>query len=166
MDVWNRPSSILWNKGGLVCMCYMCKLCNRCSVKRMKNEQEYCSVLKVQFTMNQKQLSWLLFHMLLSARKCFSFFNFLQVKLEQNGIKWGIFFPTKCKSVGRLGQTCWKQKKADFGDSRGGLPYICLSPKPPVDLLLNWIMTACKKLSLLLSYLPPTGLQSSPKWFY
>lgn len=41
----------------------------RGSVKRMKNRQEYCSVLRVQFSMNQKQLSWLPFHALLSARK-------------------------------------------------------------------------------------------------
>lgn len=37
--------------------------------KRMNNGQEHCSVLRVQFSMNQKQLSWLIFHTLPSARK-------------------------------------------------------------------------------------------------
>lgn len=56
-------------------------------MKRMKNGQEYCSVLRVQFSMNQKQLSWLPFHVLPSARKWDFFHIFLQVKSLQNGIK-------------------------------------------------------------------------------
>lgn len=78
----------------------VCELWSRCSVKRMKNGQEYFSVLRVQFSMNQKQLSWLPFHILPSARKCDFFHIFLQVKSLQNGIKWGIFSLLKCWKFG------------------------------------------------------------------
>lgn len=51
-------------------------------MKRMKNGQEYCSVLRVQFSMNQKQLSWLPFHMLQSARKWDFFSSFFHIFLQ------------------------------------------------------------------------------------
>lgn len=113
---------------------------SRYSVKRMKNGQEYCSMLRVQFSMNQKQLSWLLFHTLLSARKWDFFFfckNFLQVKSLQNGIKWGIFSLSNVKALEVWGRLAGKRRKVDFVDSRGGLPYICPSTKPLLDPLLN-----------------------------
>lgn len=103
--------------GGCVYVLYAW-MWSRCSVKGMKNGQEYCSVLRVQFSMNQKQLSWLGFHTLLSARKWDFFSHFLQVKSLQNGIKWGIFFPpTKCSSV--WGRLTGNRRKLNFGDSRG-----------------------------------------------
>lgn len=91
---------------------------------------------------------------------------FLQVKSLQNGIKWGIFSLPNVKVLEVWGRLAGNRRKLSFGDSRGGLPYICPSPKPLLDPLLHWIMTACKILSPLLSNLPPTGLQSSLKWFY
>lgn len=62
----------------------------------MKNGQEYCSVLRVQFSMNQKQLSWLLFHVLPSARKWdfFSYFFAGKVFAEWNQMRY--FFLTEC----------------------------------------------------------------------
>lgn len=65
-------------------------------MKRMKNGREYCSVLRVQFSMNQKQLSWLLFPSLLSARKWdfFFFFKYFfagKVLAEWNQMRY--FFP-------------------------------------------------------------------------
>lgn len=105
---------------------------SRCSVKRMKNGQEYCSVLRVQFSMNQKQLSWLPFHVLPSARKWDFFHIFLQVKSLQNGIKWGIFFPHRMLKCWKFGADSLETEESwVFGDSRGGLPYICPSPKNP-----------------------------------
>ena len=61
----------------------------------MKNGQEYCSVLRVQFSMNQKQLSWLLLHILLSARKWefFSYFFAGKVLAERNQMRY--FFPSQ-----------------------------------------------------------------------
>lgn len=61
-----------------------------------KNGQEYDSVLRVQFSMNQRQLSWLLFHRLLSARK-WDFFIYLfiftgKVLAERNQMRY--FFPS------------------------------------------------------------------------
>lgn len=129
---------------------------SRYSVKRMKNGQEYCSVLRVQFSMNQKQLSWLLFHTLPSARKWdFFFFQIFfagKVFAEWNQMRY--FFPYRMLKCWRFGADSLETRKLSFGDSRGGLPYICPSPKALLDPLLYWIITACKILSPLLSNLP------------
>lgn len=94
------------------------------------------------------------------------FFIFLVGKVfaERNQMRY--FFPTKCLSVGSLGRLTGRRRKLKFGRQQGGPPYICPSPKPFLDTLLNWIMTACKIQSPLLNNLPPTGLQTALKWFY
>lgn len=103
------------------CVYFLCvRMWSRYSVKRMKNGQEYCSVLRVQFSMNQKQLSWLLFHMLPSARKWDFFSEFLQVKPLQNGIKWGIFFPIECWSVGGFGADSLETEESWVLETAGG----------------------------------------------
>lgn len=77
-------------------------------MRRMKNAQEYCSVLlRVQFSMNQKQLSWLLFHVLPSARK-WDFFSSFQIYFfagkvftEWNQMRY--FFPKRMLKCWKLG---------------------------------------------------------------
>lgn len=105
---------------------------SKCSVKRMKNGQEYCSVLRVQFSMNQKQLSWLPFHMLLSARKWdfFYIYIFSQVKSLQNGIKWGIFSLPNVKVLEVWGRLAGNRRKLSFGDSKGVCHIFVPAPNP------------------------------------
>lgn len=64
------------------------------------------------------------------------------------------FFPYRMLKCWRFwGRLAGNRRKLSFGDSRGGLP-CCPSPKALADPLLDWIMTACKILSPLLSNLP------------
>lgn len=103
-------------------------------MKRMKNGQEYCSVLRVQFSMNQKQLSWLLFNTLPSARK-WDFFFFFQIffagkvfcRMESNEVFFSLSNVKVLEVWGRLAGN----KKAEFWRQQGGSAIYLSQPQSP-----------------------------------
>lgn len=60
----------------------------------------------------------------------FFFSEFLQVKPLQNGIKWGIFFPIECWSVGGFGADSLETEESWVLETAGGVDHVVPAPKP------------------------------------